>query len=82
MRNYGLSFPELANQGFTATVILVSGNYTYIAYAPTGTAVTDARWAVKRVLTDGSASEGTTVWAGGTNDQINKANNLTALAYN
>lgn len=79
--NLGSSQANLSNGGFTARVLLKDGIYTYIADAAPGTAVTAKRWSVSRVITDGSAAEGTTAWAGGSNSYTNAADDLTNLVY-
>lgn len=63
-----------------AQKITVSGDYTYIAIAPPGTAQATAGWQAKRI--DESVA-GTTVftWADGDANFDNTATDLTALSY-
>lgn len=85
MDNYNNTFgatpTALADHGFMAIQVYKDATYTYQAFAMPGTPVNEARWAVKRVLTDGSANEGTTLWANGSNAFVNKADDMTALTY-
>lgn len=62
------------------SVIVVSGDYTYICKAPVGTAEASAAWSCKRI--DGSVSGTTKIkWADGDDSYDNVATDPTALSY-
>jgi hypothetical protein len=63
----------------TAKKITTSGDFTYIATAPIGTAQATAGWQVKRIETSGSDTIIT--WADGDAEFNNVATDLTALSY-
>lgn len=64
----------------TAKKITTSGDYTYIATAPIGTAQATAGWQVKRI--DSSVANTTVItWADGDAEFDNVATDLTALTY-
>ena len=79
--NFNESASALSDQGFMAKVVDKDATYTYIAVAMPGTAVTDAKWSVCRIVTDGTDAEGTTDWAGGTNAFKHKADAIAGLSY-
>ncbi len=62
-----------------ASKITVSGNYTYIAKAPAGSAQASAVWQAKRIEVSGSDT--TTTWANGDTNFDNVATDLTTLTY-
>lgn len=62
-----------------AEKVTTSGDYTYIAVAPIGTAQATAGWQVKRVETSGSDT--ITTWADGNANFDNSATDLTTLTY-
>ncbi len=74
-KTYGLSFPELAELGFTNREVVEDGGYVYFAYAEPGTLTAEARWAVKRI----NSTTGSIEWAGKSNDQIHKADDMPGL---
>lgn len=65
--------------GLTAKKITTSGNYTYIATAPIGTAQATNKWQVKRIETNGSDTIIT--WCDGDAEFNNVATDLTSLSY-
>lgn len=65
--------------GLTAKKITTSGDDTYIATAPIGTAQATAGWQVKKVTVSGSDT--TITWADGDAEFDNVATDLTALSY-
>jgi hypothetical protein len=79
--NFGTGPTALADHGFTARESLKVGIHTYVAEAIPGTPVNLARWSVSRVVTDGSAAEGTTKWASGTSEFVHKADDMANLTY-
>ena len=74
-RSYNMNFPELCETGFVDCIVNVQEDYIYEAFAETGTAVTESKWAVRRTDT----TTGSVEWAGGTNNQIYAANDLPSL---
>lgn len=68
-----------ASQNY-ATKIVESGDYTYVAIAPTGTSQEEAGWQVKRI---DASTPGTTVitWADGDDLFDNEATDLPSLTY-
>lgn len=62
-----------------AKKITESGDYTYIAIAPIGTAQSEAKWQVKRIQVSGNDTIFT--WADGDDSFDNIATDLTALSY-
>lgn len=62
-----------------AKKITASGDDTYIATAPIGTAQASALWQVKKISTSGDDT--TITWADGDAEFNNVATNLSALTY-
>jgi len=75
----GVSLQRI-NADNMAVKITVSGSYTYIALAATGTAQATAKWQVKRIYDDGAGTT-TITWADGDSEFDNVATDLTALSY-
>jgi len=62
-----------------AVKVTISGDDTYVAYAPIGTAQSSAAWQCKKIAVSGS--DITITWADGNANFDNVATDLTALSY-
>lgn len=74
----GINTSLFVTEGDFNTKVTISGNYTYIAKAPIGTAQATAGWQVKRIdVTSGVVI----LWANHSNSFSNVATNLETITY-